>query len=467
MSGKQQAMQGGVVVPHPPLILPNIGKGEEKKIEDITTAYQLAMDTVKNMDADTIVIVTPHAPSYMDYIQLTAPAVSKGDMAQFNDPMDRFVIRNDVELVKEMERLAKAANFPMGTLGKQDGGLDHATMVPLYFMKDFANDKKIVRMSIGGLSNFDHYKAGKILEQAAQNLGRRIAVVSSSDLSHCQKPGPGYGYKECGPKYDAKFMELISEGNFKDLVEMPEKVAEEAMVCGHKPMCVLAGALDGLQPEIDALAHSAVFGVGYGIATFTNPKPAESRKFEQQIQDDLDQALRDRLAKEDDYIRLARDTVNSFVLEGKLPSKPDNLPKEMTDQQAGVFVSLHENGQLRGCIGTTTPTTPSIADEIRQNAISACSRDPRFYPVQPDELNQLEISVDVLKEPEPCTFDDLDVKKYGVIVTKGNKRGLLLPNLDGVDTPEQQVAIAKQKAGLKETEPGCSLERFEVIRHEV
>lgn len=101
------------------------------------------------------------------------------------------------------------------------------------------------------------------------------------------------------------------------------------------------------------------------------------------------------------------------------------------------------------------------------NAVSACSRDPRFYPVRPDELDKLEISVDVLKKPEPCTLEDLDPQRYGVIVSKNGKRGLLLPHLDGVDTVEQQVSIAKQKAGLKADEPGCSYERFEVIRHEV
>ena len=340
MPEKEFTIQGGIVVPHPPLILPNIGRGEEKKIADITAAYRKAMEAVKEMDPETIVIVTPHAPSYMDYIQLTAPAVSKGNMGQFNDPQDAFVIHNDVELVKEMERLAKADNFPMGTLGAQDGGLDHATMVPLYFMKEFAPDKKIVRMSIGGLSNFDHYKAGKILEQAAENLGRKIAVVSSSDLSHCQKAGTNYGFKACGPKYDAEFMDLISKGDFTGLVEMPEKIADEAMVCGHKPMCVLAGALDGLNPTINPLAHSAVFGVGYGVATFTDPKADESRLFEQQIQDDLDKALEERLAREDDYIHLARNTINTYILEGHLPEKPDNLPEGMRRAQAGVVVSL-------------------------------------------------------------------------------------------------------------------------------
>ena len=111
------------------------------------------------------------------------------------------------------------------------------------------------------------------------------------------------------------------------------------------------------------------------------------------------------------------------------------------------------------------PTCDSIADEIMQNAISASTNDPRFPMIREDELPYLEISVDVLKKPEPIDGPDkLDVRKYGVIVTHGRKRGLLLPNLDGVDDIDTQIAIARQKAGIREDED-YSLERFEVVRH--
>lgn len=467
MSDQNTTIQGGIMVCHPPLILPNIGRGEEKKIAEITKAYQEAADEIRKMDPDTIVIVSPHAPSYLDYIQLTAPATSKGSMAQFRDPYDTFVIHNDLELVDEMEKLAKAEGFPMGTLGQQNGDLDHGTMVPLYFISDLLDKKKVIRMGIGGLSNLDHYHAGQILAKAANNLGRKIAVIASGDLSHCQKADSSYGYKACGPAYDKEIMEIMGDGDFLKLVEMPEKVADEAMVCGHKPFCVMAGSFDGYKPDSKALAHSAEFGVGYGIATYTDLEPDEKRGFYEVAKADLDAKRKERLAKEDPWIKLARDTINSYIRKGMMMPLPDDLPEEMYSTRAGAFVSLHENGELRGCIGTTAPTQKNVAREIQMNAVSACSRDPRFYPVREDELDKLEISVDVLKEPESCTLADLDPKKYGVIVSKNGKRGLLLPNLDGIDTVEQQVAIARQKAGLRADEPGCTYERFEVIRHEV
>ena len=144
---------------------------------------------------------------------------------------------------------------------------------------------------------------------------------------------------------------------------------------------------------------------------------------------------------------------------------PDGLPEELLTRRAGAFVSLHRNGKLRGCIGTIQATRKNVAEEILQNAVSACSRDPRFAPVTQEELRSLEISVDVLGELEPIDSPDaLDVKRYGVVVSHGFKRGLLLPNLEGVDTVEEQIAIARQKGGIRETEP-YRLERFEVVRH--
>ena len=138
---------------------------------------------------------------------------------------------------------------------------------------------------------------------------------------------------------------------------------------------------------------------------------------------------------------------------------------EMTGRRAGVFVSIKKEGRLRGCIGTIRAVQSSIAGEIVENAVSAAAHDPRFSPIEPEELDRLAISVDVLGDTEKIASPDmLDVKRYGVVVTKGYKRGLLLPNLEGVDTVGEQIAIAKQKAGIGEDE-AVGLERFEVVRH--
>ena len=168
----------------------------------------------------------------------------------------------------------------------------------------------------------------------------------------------------------------------------------------------------------------------------------------------------------DPYVALARLSVETFVNEHRPASIPSNTPEELLNQQAGAFVSLHAHGQLRGCIGTIAATCENVAEEIIQNGISACSRDFRFNPVQPEELDYIEYSVDVLSDAEPIgSASQLDPKRYGVIVTKGWQRGLLLPNLDGVGTVEAQISIAKQKAGISVRDNDVQLERFEVVRH--
>ena len=167
----------------------------------------------------------------------------------------------------------------------------------------------------------------------------------------------------------------------------------------------------------------------------------------------------------DPWVRLAWQSVESRVLYHRTMEVPEGLPEALTGVRAGAFVSIHKQGRLRGCIGTISPTRGSLAEEIIQNAVSAATRDPRFDPIRPDELKWLEINVDVLGEPEAIDSQArLDVKRYGVIVTRGDHRGLLLPDLESVDTVEQQVAIARRKAGIGPNEK-VELQRFEVIRH--
>ena len=167
----------------------------------------------------------------------------------------------------------------------------------------------------------------------------------------------------------------------------------------------------------------------------------------------------------DAYVQLARRTIEQYVRTGEQPEVPEGLPEEMYRERAGVFVSIKKEGSLRGCIGTIQAVQASIAEEIIHNAISASAKDPRFAPVAPGELGRLSISVDVLGRMEPVNSpQELDVKRYGVIVSCGGRRGLLLPDLEDVDTVEQQIDIARQKGGISAREH-YTLERFEVVRH--
>jgi len=167
---------------------------------------------------------------------------------------------------------------------------------------------------------------------------------------------------------------------------------------------------------------------------------------------------------EDNYVKLAKVSVRGAVLGNDLKGV-EGLVEDLPTSPRGVFVTLKRHGDLRGCIGTYFPSMDSLPGEIIKNAASAALEDPRFNRVSPDELDDLMISVDILSEPEECSRGDLNPEKYGVIVEKGYQSGLLLPDLDGVDTVEDQLRITKRKAGIPPGDENFSLKRFTVERH--
>ena len=461
------AILGAVQVPHPPLILPEVGHGKEKRIQSTIDAFDAAAKFIADLQPDTVIISSPHSILYSDYFHISPGPSAKGSMAQFGAPQLKFSCAYDEELVKAVEATAKEKNIPAGTLGNRQPELDHGTMVPMYFLAKYCKTCKIVRLALSGFSLKEHYRVGMLIAETAEKLGRKIAWIASGDLSHkLTKEGP-YGFNPAGPQYDKKIMEVMGSGNFADLFSFKDDFLEEAAECGHRSFVLMAGAFDGLAVESRKLSYEGPFGVGYGVTLFRPAGPDDSRHFLEAYDIIRNKMKADRLAKEDEYVKLAREVIEHYVkTNGGYLRTPRHIIPEMTAQKAGVFVSLKIRGVLRGCIGTIGPMYDNVAEEIRHNAISACSRDPRFTPVMPDELEELEYSVDVLGPMEPISSpSQLDVKRYGVLVTKGSRSGLLLPNLPGVDTIEQQVDIAKQKAGIRPEENGCELQRFEVVRH--
>lgn len=454
-----------VMVPHPPIAVPEIGRGEEKKIQKTLDSFEEAAKFVASFKPDTVVITSPHATAYADYFQISPGERAQGNFGQFRAPQVQFDIAYDTEFRKALVDELEKAGFPGGTDYERMPQLDHGTMVPLYFLEKELPDAQFVRIGLSGLPLSRNYELGELIARAAEKTGKRVALIASGDLSHCQKEDGPYGYKPEGPEYDRRIMEDMGQADFGKLFDYSPDFRETAAECGHGSFAILAGAFDGQDVKAKPLSHEDTFGVGYGFVEFTPEGPDENRHFLKEYEHKAKKEIEDRIAKEDAYVALARSTINSYIKKEPI-YVPENLPEEMEKEQAGVFVSIHENGQLRGCIGTIEPTKPNITEEILNNAVSASTRDPRFPAITVDELPYLDINVDVLAKPEPISSpDELDVKKYGVIVTKGRKRGLLLPNLEGVDTIEQQIAIACSKAGLRPDEPGIQLERFEVVRH--
>ena len=460
------AILAAFMVPHPPMIVPAVGRGSEQQIQKTIDAYEQVADEIAALAPETIIITSPHAVMYADYFHISPGRGARGDFGRFRAAQVRFDEEYDRELVSELASIASEQGFPAGVMGERDKQLDHGTMVPLYFVRNKYKGAKIVRIGLSGLPLSEHYRLGQMIREAVDRTGRRVVLIASGDLSHkLQDYGP-YGFAEEGPQYDARIMDVCGRAAFGELFDFDETFCDRAAECGHRSFVIMAGAFDGLAVKATQLSHEDVTGVGYGICTFYPGEKDEDRHFLQQYLEGASRRLAEKRAQEDPYVQLARKSVEYYILHHRKMEMPEDLPEELLTRQAGAFVSIHEHGKLRGCIGTISPVRDCVAREIIDNAVSASTRDPRFDPIRADELKWLEISVDVLGEAEPISSAaELDVKRYGVIVSKGRKRGLLLPDLDGVDTVEEQISIAKSKAGVADWDNNVELQRFEVVRH--
>lgn len=487
------------VVPHPPLIIPSVGCGEEHGIQSTIDSYQEIARRICTLDPEVIVVSSPHAPMYRDGFHVTTDTILEGSMATFGAPQTKVSVEIDTDLADGIIASAEAQDIAVASSTWRDHDMDHATFIPLYFIEQAYSavgrkpNYKVIRVGLSGLSPSTHQVLGEAIAQVISESKKRCVFVASGDLSHKLKEDGPYGFAPEGPQLDKRLCDIFASGALTDLFDLDEYFCECAAECGVRSFQIMTGAL-GFEGSLSSysselLSYEGPFGVGYAVASFESSAAkniygmgdsctAEDAHEGESVNGSKVTHSTDGIygveyahSAEDAYVTLARENIEHFITSGeplKLTSDvAQKLPDEMLSNKAGVFVSIHEHGELRGCIGTIAPTTQNIAEEIIQNGISASARDPRFPPIQENELPYLLISVDVLFEPEPISsLSELDPKRYGVIVSKGFRRGLLLPNLEGVDTVENQVAIAKRKAGIRVDDGKVELERFEVIRHE-
>ena len=274
-----------------------------------------------------------------------------------------------------------------------------------------AADCPILRIGLSGFSPLDYYRLGQCIAQAVEPLRRRAVFAASGDLSHKLKGDGPYGFAPEGPEFDRQITVSIAAGDFLRFLIMDLALCERVAECGLRSFQIMTGALDGMAAKEKFLSYKGVTGAGYGVAAFAVTGPDENHRFGKRCEELERVRLAEKRAAEDPWARLARLSLETFVKTGeRLERLPEGLSAEMTEEAAGAFVSLRAFGQLRGCIGTTGPTTESVA--IVRNAISACSRGPRFPPVTEPEVDSLEYSVDVPGQRSPISSPaELDVKK--------------------------------------------------------
>lgn len=344
-----------------------------------------------------------------------------------------------------------------------DFTLDHGTMVPLYFVNKYYNNYKLVHITYSMIGDINLYKFGIEIRKTAEELNRKCVIIASGDLSHKLKEEGPYSYSPYGPKFDKCILDNLKHGDVISVFNMDNKMINEAGQCGLNSIYVLLGTLDGNKIKGKLLSYEGPFGVGYGVMKLDNID--EKSNVLNEVLTQKEEIYNKKLSCKNPYTKLARKNLIHYFKYGTPISDLTNIDKELLDSKHGVFVSLKKFGTLRGCMGTILPATDSIADEIINNSISAALNDPRFPALQEYELQDIDISVDILTDPVKAEKNELDPKKYGVIVSKGYRRGLLLPDLDGVDTIEKQLQIACDKGEIDYFDDNYDIEKFEVVRY--
>ena len=426
------------IAPHPPIMVPEVGREATVEVRSSIDAMAALTERVIRSGAETVILISPHAPLEASaFVAYEGPQLY-GDFAMFRAPTATAHAVLDEELLTEITRAAAESKIDVVRI---QGDLDHGTAVPLYFLQRNGWNGRVVAFGYSFLSNEDHLRFGKSICAAVDRLARPVAFIASGDLSHRLKRDAPAGYNPDAHLFDAEVVDAIRSNSTGRIVNMDQELRRLAGECGYRSMLVAIGVAEGSESHCEVISYEAPFGVGYLVAQLLSEAGGSAV-----------------------IPALARRTIETFVTTGEVISAPgppaDAGGTDLLSGRAACFVSIKTlDGDLRGCIGTIEPEKDTLAEEIIWNAISAATRDPRFPPVRANELPNLKYSVDVLSPPELVKLDDLDPKIYGVIVEDldGVQRGLLLPNLEGIETAAQQVEISSRKAGIA---PGANVKLF-------
>jgi len=453
------------IAPHPPIMVPEVGRDAISEVRrSIDAMAELTRRVIAN-GAETVILISPHAPLEPDsFVAYQGPRV-RGNFSSFRAPGVELDAPVDQELLAAISARGSESNYTVVELTNQY--LDHGTAVPLYFLHRNGWEGRVVGLGYSFLSNEDHVQFGSCIGKAISDVGRPVALIASGDLSHRLKPDAPAGYNPTAYIFDYEIVDALRSNDVKRLVHIDQDLRRLAGECGYRSMLIAVGATQDLPLACEVLNYEAPFGVGYIVAQLTSkeiPTTEWSKSVDQELE--CDGSKSDASESGGSLPALAREAVENFVRQG-VQIEPPRENVAVMHARAACFVSLKtKSGELRGCIGTIEPSRDTLAEEIIANAINAATRDPRFAPVAPAELDNLRYSVDVLSSPEPADIGDLDPAIYGVIVEDetGWRRGLLLPALEGIETVSQQVEIAARKAGIPPETP-VKLSRFSVGRY--
>ena len=315
-------------MPHPPIIIPEIGKGEEQKISKTAQACDTVAEIIASLKPDTIVVVTPHGPLFSDAVAVTSGKTISGSFAKFGAPQLRYEYQIDQHLSKAIvQQAAKQGVFSAEINPKTarkyglEYQLDHGSLVPLHFIDQQYRDYQLVHITYGLLPKLQLYSFGRSLKQAVENSRQRVVFIASGDLSHKLSAKGPYEYSPYGAKYDREIIDLLVRGDVPGIFDMDPHTVEAAGECGMRSFYIMLGAMNSLKISGRLLSYEDTFGVGYGVISFqTEPTDIDTyTRIKEQIQ------LRNsaRVTTDNPYVRLARESLTHYLAFGSSLSVPD------------------------------------------------------------------------------------------------------------------------------------------------
>ncbi|MCD4712750.1 MAG: AmmeMemoRadiSam system protein A [Clostridiales bacterium] len=473
------------LMPHAPVFLEAIGQHQIRAVEKTIESMHKIGKTIKELKPDMIVFVSPHGPVFSDAIAVYDLEPYTGDFHAFGEFELEYEFKVESKFLKLLCELSDEHGLDYYPLKKNqfkefhhDPKLDHGVLVPAHFIYQHVDNIPMVAMSYGTFPYLRLIKNGKLLKTVSDKLGLNIVVIASGDMSHALKDSGPYAFDPNGPWFDALMTKFIDEQKpWAIFTESLDKI-EHARECGLRSFAVMLGALEGSNFNSKVLSYEGPFGVGYLCASFIKVDDGVDMDWLIKMENKLQNQYEAHIKKEHFLVKFARLVVEERV-KGRVPPKLSitdefvkvnnrslKLPEDhgFLKTRRGIFVSIKNESGLRGCIGTILPTQDNIIDEIYRNSIAAATKDYRFNPIEADELQNLIISVDVLSELEEVEDrGELSPDRYGVIVSSRGRQGVLLPNLESIETVDEQLRIACNKGGFSVDEMD-KIMRFTVDR---
>jgi AmmeMemoRadiSam system protein A len=465
------------LMPHAPVLVPGVGGDRLADVAATVRAMATAARRAVEMQPEILVLVSPHSPRRPGAFGLWRTSQLRGSLERFGSREDRVDLPLDRDFADELE--TEAARRGLRIWHIADKSLDHGAVVPLCYLvaAGWKGPTAILSLNYPGEGGLEDL--GQAIAAVAQKQRRRTAIIASGDMSHRLTPAAPSGFHPDGRRFDEALIALLRQGTYREIARIDSDLEESAAEDASDSTRIAVTAAGYRTEGHEVLSYEGPFGVGYGVAVL----------FEQKSAGDSDSALalnrsheRERVDPETSTRSRSRPpetltqpgvlahladlpVVARRAVEAALGAGPKTPPFQATGEltgRHGVFVTLHtEKGKLRGCIGSLAPTEKDLVEETWRLAVAAASHDYRFRPVTAAELPGMRFSVTVLGALEPVPSpEELNPAVYGVVVTAADgRKGVLLPDIAGVDSVAEQIAIARDKAGIGSDEP-VELQRF-------